>query len=80
MCSGPIMSGKQWFLLKMFCSATIGSFCLSVCIVATLNPVGRRYDLDVPFRAEPSTMSYSLYTDHLWVSVLVAISYTKELF
>lgn len=35
--------------------------------------------IDVPFRAEPHTVSYSLHADHVWVSVLVATYCKKKL-
>lgn len=41
-------------------------------------PVGERYSGYVSFRAEHSTDLYSLYVDHLRVSVL-SIIYSKKL-
>lgn len=36
-------------------------------------------DMDVPFKAQHSPLSYSLHVGKLWVSVLIAIMLNKEM-
>lgn len=42
--------------------------------------MGRAHDIDVPLRAENSSVSYSPHFDQLWLSVLISVHYKREEF
>lgn len=70
---------KFMFTMVLSCLANTvpyrcGSYNLST--PSSVN-LGRRCDIDVLYRAEPSTVPYPLHSNWLWVSVLIAI-YSKK--
>lgn len=76
MCNWPVVSRKHYFLLVIHHLA-LTTFLLH--LSQTLGIGGIEYDINILYRVEYSEVSYSLHIGQLWVFVLIAICFKKDL-
>lgn len=72
-CSCPAMPGRHCFLVAIHCLRLLHSFHSPLQLSLSFGCV---CDIDVPFRNDHSTVSYSVYLEQLWASVLITASRT----
>lgn len=78
-CSDPIMCSKYVLCVLLQTPTTSGSYNLSAPLLRWSLSLEGWYGIDVPFRDEHSTVSYSLKVVWLWVSVLITINSKRML-
>lgn len=76
MCVVVLACLENVWLYKLSYLAFTISPCLFLDVYLSLKVKG--CDIDVPFRAEHSSVSYFLNIDQLWVSILTAIYHKKK--
>lgn len=74
MCSGPAVSRGHCFLIVIYCFCLLQYFHPSL-LKWSLSLGRRKFSKYVQFRGEHSAVSYSLYLEQLWVSILIYLIY-----